>query len=137
DPDEASGWVQMLVQGHAEEAVAGALLGAGEFYDRAVAAGGQGSRDERFLRGLFQAVLGRPPQEQELSAWLGALPGVGRSGVATFLLRSHEYRALVIDQTFQASWGRPGTAEEVRAWAQSPLDLGSIRLALESQRPGA
>jgi hypothetical protein len=56
--------------------------------------------------------------------------------VATFLLRSHEYRALVVDQLFRDCWGRPGEAEEVLAWARSPLDLGSIREAFEGRRGG-
>jgi hypothetical protein len=136
NPDEEQGWVQLLVQGHTEEAVLGAMLGTGEFYDRAVGLGGEGSADERFLRGLFRTVLGRFPEEPEVVTWLGALPTVGRSGVATFLLRSHEYRALVVDQLFRDCWGRAGEAEEVLAWARSPLDLGGIREALEAGRGG-
>jgi hypothetical protein len=124
---EGEGWVQMLLQGHSEELVAGTLLGTAEFYEAAVARSGAGTPDERYLRVLHETLLGRPARDAEVSGWLGALPSLGRAGVATFLLRSQEYRVGQIELLFRTVLGREGTADEVLSWASSPLDLRAIR----------
>jgi hypothetical protein len=84
-------------------------------------------------------LLRRAASDAEVSGWLGALPSLGRDGVITFLLRSQEYRARVVEALFRTCLGREGTAEEVAAWASSPLDLRTIRQAFEAaaQEAGA
>jgi hypothetical protein len=134
---EEQGWVQMLLQGHTEESVLGALLGTAEFYDAASARYASGTPDERYIRALYEVVLGRPASESEVSGWLGSLTTLGRTGVATFLLRSQEYRSQQIEQMFQSYWGREGSPAEVAAWAASPLDLKTLRREFEALREAA
>jgi hypothetical protein len=130
---EEQGWVQMLLHGHGEESVLAALLGTPEFVDAVAAHGGSGSLDERYLRGLHLLLLGRPGTQDEVHAWVAALPTLGREGVVTFLAGSQEYRARQVEELFRTAWRREGTPAEVAAWASSPLELSTLRLTFEAQ----
>jgi hypothetical protein len=127
---EAGGWVGLLLGGQTEEQVLSAFLSTTEFYQRAGALVGSGTADERFVQGLYQLLLGRPAAEAELGGWLGALPTLGRGGVASALLGSTEYRGRQVGQHFQDLLGRPATPDEVASWANSPFDLKTIRMLL-------
>jgi hypothetical protein len=132
-PGEESGWVNMLLGGQTEEQVLGAFLSTAAFGQRADAMIASGSSDERFLRALFTLLLRRAPSDAELSGWLAALPELGRGGVATFLLRSAEFRSLQIASYYEELLQRPATASEVESWANSPFDLLTIRLFVEAR----
>src|SRR5262249_55754912 len=91
-PGEEQSWVQMLLAGHSEENVLGELLATAAFYSAALARGSKGTQEERYVQGLHEVLLGRSASKAEVSAWLEALPALGTAGMATFLLRSAEYR---------------------------------------------
>jgi hypothetical protein len=132
---EAGGWVGLLLGGQTVEQVLSAFLSTTEFYHRAGALVGSGTADERFVQGLYRLLLGRPAGDAELGGWLGALPTLGRGGVASALLASTEYRSRQIEQHFQGLLQRPATREEVASWANSPFDLKTIRMLLERSQP--
>jgi hypothetical protein len=135
---EEQGWVQLLLAGKTEEEVLSSFLSTAEFGERAAALGAGGSADERYLQALYGLLLQRPATEAEVSAWLGALPSLGRAGVASFLLRSVEFRSRAVAALSQDLLGRPATEAEVADWANSPFDVGTIRnffAALADARP--
>jgi hypothetical protein len=130
---EEQGWVNALLAGQTQEQVLGALLSTAEFYARAGDLAGAGSADERFVQGLHLVLLQRPATPVELAAWLEALPGLDRAGVASCLLASAECRALQVAGLYQELFGhlpRPGDAAQ---WAATPFDLLSIRAFLQAR----
>jgi hypothetical protein len=130
---EEQGWVQMFLSGLTAEDVLSNFLGTPEFAARAAALHPNGSADEGYVRSLFDLLLHRDPTEDELAGWLASLPALGRPGVASFLLRSEEYRGLVVSGYYQAVAGRPATPAEAAAWAASPFALLAIRAFLDVQ----
>jgi hypothetical protein len=129
---EVSGWVGLLLGGQTEEQVLSAFLSTAAFYQRAGALGTTGTRDERFIRGLYSLLLDRAPDEAELGGWLGALSSLGRGGVASALLHSSEFRTQQVEAYFQDLLHRPATPAELVRWAGSPFDLRTIRTLLET-----
>jgi hypothetical protein len=129
---EAGGWVSMLLNGQTEEQVLSAFLSTAEFYTRAGALVPAGTGDERFIRALYDLLLQRPASDAEVSGWLGALPGLGRGGVASALLASVEYRSRRVEALYQDLLGRPAAPAEAASWAGSPFDLLTIRLLFEN-----
>jgi hypothetical protein len=129
---EEQGWAQMILGGSTEEDVLSHLLSTPEFVARATAWGAAGSPDERYLQSLYALLLHRPATEDEVGGWLGALPSLGRAGVASALLHSEEYRALVVSSCYEEVVGRPATAAEAAAWAGSPFDLLTVRRLIAS-----
>ncbi len=132
-PGEELGWVGMLLGGQTEEQVLSAFLSTAEFGDRANALIPSGTSDERFLRALFTLLLRRTPSDAELGNWLAALPELGRGGVASFLLRSAEFRSLQIASFYEELLQRPATASELESWANCPFDLLTIRKFFEAR----
>jgi hypothetical protein len=130
--EEEAGWVGMLLNGQTEEQVLSAFLSTAEFYTRAGTLVPAGTGDERFIRTLYELLLQRPASDAEVAGWLGALPGLGRGGVASALLASQDYRSRRIEGYYQEFVGRPAGATEVASWAGSPFDLLTIRLFFES-----
>jgi hypothetical protein len=129
---EEAGWVGMFLAGQTEEQVLSAFLGTTAFYDRTAALVPAGTPDERFVEGLYTLLLGRSATEAELSGWCAALPGLGRSGVASFLLTSTEYRSRQIAAYFEEQLQRPADPAELAGWAASPFDLLNIRMLFET-----
>jgi hypothetical protein len=124
---EEQGWVDLLLSGKTEEEVLSGFLGTAEFAARADTLAAAGTSDERFVQAAYRLLLLREPTDAELAGWLGALPSLGRTGVASFLLRSVEYRGLQITSFHAEVAGRPATEAEVADWAASPFDLLTIR----------
>jgi hypothetical protein len=129
---EESGWVGMFLAGQTEEQVLSAFLGTTAFYERTGKLVAAGTPDERFIEGLYTLLLGRSATEAELSGWSAALPGLGRSGVAAFLLASTEYRSQQIATYFEEQLQRAGTPAEIAGWAAAPFDLLNIRMLFET-----
>ena len=129
---EESGWVAMLLSGQTEEQVLSAFLSTAEFYTRAGGLVPAGTGDERFIRALYDLLLQRPAGDAEVGGWLGALPALGRGGVASALLTSVEYRSRRIETYYRELLRRPAGTAAVASWASSPFDLLTIRLFFES-----
>jgi hypothetical protein len=132
---EVNGWVGLLLAGQTEEQVLSAFLSTAEFYQRTAALIPAGTEDERFLQGLYRLLLGRPAADAEVGGWLAALSTLGRDGVAAALLHSTEYRTRQVETYFQEVLQRPGSPAEVASWANSPFDLKTIRILLETNLP--
>jgi hypothetical protein len=130
---EEQGWVNALLAGQTQEQVLGALLSTAEFYGRAAELQDGGSGDERFVQRLHLVLLQRPATPAELSAWLEALPGLDRSGVASCLLATTEFRALQVGEYYQELFGRLANPAEAAQWAATPFDLLSIRSLLQAR----
>jgi hypothetical protein len=124
---EEQGWVNMLLGGQTEENVLSAFLSTEEFGQRAVALAASVTADEAFIQGLYALLLLRVAADEEVTAWLTALPTLGRRGVALSLLRSAEYRRREIESYFREMLQREGSADEVADWAATPFDLRRIR----------
>lgn len=120
--------LDLLRAGQAEETVLGQLLASDEFFRRAQALEVTGTPDERFLHSLYQLVLHRTARSGEVQGWLGALPTLGRAGVAEQVLRSPEFRALVVQSFYSELLDRASapTAAEVQFWTSARVDLGSL-----------
>jgi len=129
---EEAGWVGMFLAGQTEEQVLSAFLGTAAFYERTGTLVTSGTPDERFIEGLYTLLLGRSATEAELSGWCAALGGLGRGGVASFLLASTEYRSRQIAAYFEEQLQRAGTPEEIAGWAAAPFDLLNIRMLFET-----
>ncbi len=122
---EAQNWANAM-QVQSEEQLLSGILGSTEFYNRAQTLF-TGSADERYVRALYQALLGRTPSSGEVSSWVVAVQASGRAAVALGFLSSLEYRGLAVTANYTTILGRTPSAAEVYAWASSPLSLHVIR----------
>ena len=130
---EEQGWVGALLGGQSVEQLLPAFLGTAEFGQRAAALIASGTPDERYIRALYTVLMQRPATTDEVSAWLAALPELGRDGVAAGLVRSNEFRTLEIQGFYQEVYGQKADAADAALWAASPLHLLAIRDALAAQ----
>jgi hypothetical protein len=130
---EEQGWVGALLGGQTEEQVLEAFLSTSEFDQRASSLFDSGSPDERYVRALHSVLLGRPATEEEVTAWLAALPELGRDGVAACLVRSNEFRALQVQEFYREQFGQPASPADAAQWAAAPFDLLAIREALAAR----
>ncbi len=124
---EEQGWVRQLLQGRTEEQVLSTFLSTPEFHVRARTLVPACPPDEAFVQALYQLLLERSATSTEASSWLGALPRLGREGIARFLLISSEYRQRQVEKLFRRHAHREGSPDEVAAWVGSPFGLGMIR----------
>jgi hypothetical protein len=130
---EEQGWVKPLQAGQSEEQVLSQILGdAGhEFYGRAQALGLAGTPDQNYVQALYQALLGRSANSNELAGWGKALAAVDRQGVALAILQSQEFRTDQVDANYAALLHRPADAG-LGGWVASGLDLHALRVGFES-----
>jgi hypothetical protein len=82
--------------------------------------------DSSFVQSLFQNLLQRPGSKAEVSAWVAALPQLGRAGVAQDFLSSPEFRAVEVNEDYAQLLHRTPLAAELSAWLGSGLDLLTI-----------
>jgi hypothetical protein len=129
---EEQGFVSLLLNGASEEQVLSILLGSQEFFDHAQALVASGTADERFVKALYQLLLGRPGSSDEVTGWIAVLPQMGRQGVALSFLSSPEYRSDIVGGYYRERLHRSFNQTEVDAWVFSNLDLFHIRVAIES-----
>ena len=84
--------------------------------------------DGRFVHQLYQRLLGRPADLNGMDHWMLELSqGASRSGVASALLNSPEYRTYVIDTAYQDFLGRLPAANETDFWLTSLPTDGHLR----------
>jgi hypothetical protein len=125
------GWVNQLLQGQPEEAVLGDFLAGPEFFNRSQSLIGSGSADERFVRSLYQVLLGRTAADWEVAYWLEALPRLGAAGVAQGFMQSVEYRTDLAESCYDALLHRPADAG-LEYWVFSDLDATAMRVGFEA-----
>jgi hypothetical protein len=128
---EELAWVNQLLQGRAEEAVLGDILGGPEFLGRAQTLVSGGAADERFVRALYQTLMGRAPADGEVAYWLDQLPQLGAAGVAQGFLRSAEYRTYLAESYYDVLLHRPSDAGR-DFWVFSDLDATTMRVGFEA-----
>lgn len=70
-PHEVEAWLNdMLRRGVAGRSVAEGFAYSDEFWDR-------GLTEEQMVASMYEAMLGRPPADYELAAWMNSLPEIG------------------------------------------------------------
>jgi streptogramin lyase len=123
--------VSLLQHGFTEEQVIDVMVSGPEFAGHANTMVGGANPDSNFIQELYQVLLNRAPTPSELNAWLGALPLLGRAGLAAELLASPEYRTDVITPLFSRLLDRttPPAPGEVSGWVHTGLDLLGIEAA--------
>jgi hypothetical protein len=132
---EQSGFVNQIAKGMTEEQVLAEILSSAEFANRANALIGGGNSDSNFVQALYLLLLNRTASSGEVNAWLGILPSIGRSGVATGFLTGTEYRGDVVTLLYgSALLDRPvpPSSAEVNGWVNSGLDLLAIETLFAS-----
>jgi hypothetical protein len=128
---EELGWVDLLFQGQSEEQVLGGILGSPEFFARAQGLAPSGTPSERYVRALYQALLGRAASAAEVAGWEAMLGALGAQGVAVDFLFSREFRADQFEGHYNALLHRPDDPAGLAFWVDSPLDLFAARLGFE------
>jgi hypothetical protein len=135
---EEQGFVQALINGTPEEQVLGSILGSQEYFNRSpqfAGVSGNTPTDQTFVQALFQQLLNRAPNGDELNNLAQTvLPQQGRQGVTAYILGSPEFRTDVIGAFYGSilQRSRPPTALEATAWVNSGLGLWPIQVAFES-----
>jgi hypothetical protein len=139
---EESGWVGLLEKGATEEQILAAILNSQEFAKHANTLIGGSNSDSNFVQALYQLLLSRTAGTAEINAWLGALPTLGRSGVALDFLGSTEFRSDAVTQLYTSTpvvsqfdvtlldRVTAPTAAEVAFWVNTGQDILSIETLL-------
>jgi hypothetical protein len=126
--DEANGWVAALYSGaFTEKEMLQQFLSSPEFVARTQTIVSSGTPDERYVRGLYRAALGRDGSDVEVQAWVRVIPDITRAGVADDFVLSFEFRANFVITLYNDILHRVPVESEVQAWATSALSLLLIR----------
>ena len=123
---DVSYWVNVMGSGAPEEAVLSHILGSAEYQARAASRNGGG--DAGFVRGLYKQILGRDAGADEVAYWRKVLPWMGGAGVASFFVRSSEYRTNQVQSYYRQLMKRAAGASELGYWVNSGLDLTALRV---------
>ncbi len=131
---EEQTWVQMLVAGATEEHVLPWVLASQEYFIRAGTLQAATASSTTYLKTLYSQLLGRAASASDINYWLGALPVLGRAGVASLFLSSSEFRARLVRSYYTNLLHRPTapSAAEVSFWVNSGYDLTTMRALFES-----
>src|SRR5262249_51475123 len=130
---EELGWVQMLQAGTSEEQVLSGILASSEFYARAQTMGFADTPDGNYVRALYQLLLGRTASGSELAGWVGGLhSGLSQQAVARGFLTSTESRPHQLGGYYEALLPRPAAPAGLGGWANSGVDLDSVRIGIEA-----
>jgi parallel beta-helix repeat protein len=146
DPGGLAFWVGLLQGGKTLEEVTAGVIASPEFATHANTLIGKPSADENFVRGLYQLLLGRTPDNDEVARWLGRLSTSQHGAVAMGFLTGTEFR----DQVVRALYGDPSatpplssipnllhrqtspTAAEEGGWVNSSLDWLTLEVSFAS-----
>jgi Domain of unknown function (DUF4214) len=131
---EEQGWVSLLSAGANEEQVIAGIVSGPEFAAHANALVGGSNPDANFVQALYQLLLNRTGSAEEVNAWLGVLPSLGRAGVGGGFLASAEYRTDVIAPLYTTLLDRAAAPSpaEVSSWVNSGLDILRVELGFAS-----
>jgi hypothetical protein len=128
--DESS-WAGFMGHGHTEEDVITALCTSAEFYRRAGTLANYSSPDlpdANFVRALYETCLGRAGSTNEISAWVNALPAMGRVVVVSQIVHSVEFRSDQAKTFYTTFLHRAGSSSEIAGFAESGSDLISMEI---------
>jgi hypothetical protein len=142
DPGGRAGFVDFLGHGGTIEQVAATMLSSPEY---AALTGSDGA----FVQSVYNRLLGRVASNSEVSLWLGLLPSLGRTGMATTILSSGEFRVGAIGMLYGAPASLAPSASvasalanlldrsvvaalELNNWASSGLDLLTLEATFAS-----
>ena len=97
DPGGEQAWVQFMVTGGTAEQVIAGFVAAPEFAQRNLFLITSNNSDAGYVQALYNLLLDRSLAQgsltqSEIDQWLGALPSLGRAGVAEQFLVSMEFR---------------------------------------------
>src|SRR5262249_36152053 len=132
-PGEDAGWLQALARGMSLENLVVGFALSEEYYQKATA--GSADPSAAWVRSLYVNLLGRAPDAAEVSAWVGALPTMGRVAMARAFAGSAEFRGVEVRAFYGAApvsavWvpdllkrSTPLSNAEVNGWVNSGLDL--------------
>jgi len=148
---EAAGWVNGMMLGMTGEQVVDSFLASAEFAARANTLFGSANPDDSFVRALYSLVLNRSNGSvpaSDVSAWVAAIPMLGRNGVAMDFINSAEARTGEIrtfygDPTLSPLPYQPylpnllhrsaaPMASETSGWIASSLDFLTIEVRFAS-----
>jgi hypothetical protein len=131
---EERGFVSALLSGQSEEQVLSLILGSGEFFARAqgMALVPAGTPQQQFVQALYRLLLGRTGALSELAGWVGALPMLGRGGVAQAILQSGEARTDLAEGYYNALLHRPDDPVPLQNYVFSTHDAATLRLLFEA-----
>ncbi len=112
DTPGLEGWLQaMMFQGLTEEQLEARFLGSPEYIGR------NGGRGRGWIVGMYQDLLGRTPEEEEVQAWLAELSrGLPEYAIAYGFAASRERQAQRVRRNYQTFLEREPTQAEVDAW---------------------
>jgi len=116
DPAGRAGFVAWLESGATLEDVIQTMVASPEYQSHSNA-------DADFVESLYQNLLHRTGDWNEVSGWLAQLPQVGRSGVAQAFLSSQEFRASEATDDYTQLLHRTPSTGEVNGWAGNGLDI--------------
>jgi hypothetical protein len=122
DAGGLAGFVSYLQAGGTLEGVSEAILASPEYQSHF-------QTDTDFVQSHYQNLLQRTAGTAEVSAWLAAMPQLGRAGVAQQLLWSQEFRDWEVGDDYAWLLHRAPSTAEVSAWVGSGLDLLTIDTA--------
>ena len=83
-----------------------------------------GGTNESFVNALYQRLIGRPAQPDEMSGWGAIAAASGRHVVVDAIWRSVETARSRVSIMYQDYLGRPPAAGEVDGWAQMAINSG-------------
>jgi PKD repeat protein len=124
-------WVNQLQAGQSEVQVLSNLLSQSEFYSRAQLLISSGTADQRYVEALYQLLLNRPANANELATGVANVAKLGRGGYALSILQGQEYRADQIQGYYDALLHLQAGSTGLDNWVASNLDLGVIRIDFE------
>jgi hypothetical protein len=128
---EEMGWVNLLLQGNTEEQVLSQFLASPEFYTHAQTLSASGTPDERYVKALFQVLLGRAGSSTEVANWVSQLPQLGRQGEALAFLTGSEHRTVTFEQYYNVLLNRAADTAGLQSFVSSSLDQTSVRITIE------
>jgi autotransporter-associated beta strand protein len=129
---EELGWVGSLQQGQTDEQVLSQILASDEFFADAQNLVATGTLQERYVRALYQLVLGRTASDAEVANWDPGLPQSGSAAVALAFLTSQEYRTDLFTSYYTRLLHRAPDAVGLQAWVSSNLDSSQVRIGFEA-----
>jgi hypothetical protein len=104
-------WVTQMQHGLTDEQLEAGFLGSREYIAR------HGGNDRAWVIGMYQDLLYRTPQEQEVDLWVNALAaGAQPASVAHGFAASPEREAIRIRSNYETYLGRQASQAEVNLW---------------------
>jgi hypothetical protein len=126
-------WVNLLKDNETEEQVISGILGSQEFYNLAQTQVTTGTPDQRYITAVYQVLLGRTPQPNEVTYWTNLLATTpDRTQAVMQFLESQEFRTDVITALYTSLLNRLPEANGLNFWLNPHFNLSDIRSGIMS-----